>query len=139
MLNYILIQIHFLLKRTPSSGDSVKITFSLFFLLFVYLKDALKVIMSKKGVLGKDLFIEANLWKYQGYKRFSETYQSLKHVIPSIIFISDNKERVYGIVNHVSLISKLLLVFLHVCQCYVIKAHHDAYINGCVLNITQTF
>lgn len=137
MLNYILKQIHFLLKRTPSSGDSVKITFSLFFLLFVYLKDALKVIMSKKGVLGKDLFIGANLWKYQGYERFSETYQSLKHDLPSIIIISNNNERVYGIVNHVSFISKLHLVFL--CQCYVIKAYHDAYINGCVLNITQTF
>lgn len=88
MLNYILKQIHFLLKRTLSSGDSVKITFSLFFLLFVYLKDALKVIMSKKGVLGKDLFIGANLWKYQGYERFSETYQSLKHdYLQSYLFL----------------------------------------------------
>lgn len=93
--------------------------------------------MAKKDVLGKDLFIGTNFWKYQGYERFLETYQSLKHDLPSIIFISNNKERVYGIVNHVPFISKLHLVFL--CQCYVIKAHHDAYINGCVLNITQTF
>lgn len=135
MLNNILKQIHFLLKRTLSSGESVKITFSLFSLLFVYLKDAIKFIMAKKDVLGKDLFIGTNLWKYQGYERFLETYQSLKHDLPSIIFISNNKERVYGIVNHVPFISKLHLVFL--CQCYVIKAHHNAYINGCVLNITQ--
>lgn len=101
------------------------------------LKMHLKLLCPKKGVLGKDLFIGTNLWKYQGYERFLETYQSLKHDLPSIIFISNNKERVYGIVNHVSFISKLHLVFL--CQCYVIKAYHDAYINGCVLNITQTF
>lgn len=104
MLNYILKQIHFLLKRTLSSGESVKITFSLFSLLFVYLKDAIKFIMAKKDVLGKDLFIGTNLWKYQGYERFLETYQSLKHDLPSIIFISNNKERVYGIVNHVPFI-----------------------------------